>query len=150
MLTWNQLYQNLKDASYRHNELLSRFGEFAKLVASKVDEQSFHIKGLTTELHLDQGYFTTTFAGRTIMFIFTSLLEDSGRLKGNIQCYLKKEFPELTHIKIGEVNFNGDGLVDLKMPDQDSIIYIDNEKMGALYVLLHFIHKSLSLRMDAP
>src|SRR5271169_2246391 len=66
---------------YRHNELSSRFGEFALLVKSKVGEQSFHIKGITTSQHLDKGYFTTTFAGRTIVFVFTSLLEGSGNLK---------------------------------------------------------------------
>jgi len=145
MLDWRQLYQNLVGASNRYKPLASRFEEFAKLVESQVAQPAFYIKGITTSLHLDQGYFTTTFAGHTIVFSFTSLLEGNGSLKGNVQCYLKKEFPEPLHVKICEFNFDDSGRADLKAPDKGIGIFIDDDDRGALHTALHFIHESLSI-----
>lgn len=144
MLDWNQLNKNLVRVSDKHSKLASKFGEFAKLVESQVNEPTFRIKGITTSLHLDQSYFTITFAGHTIVFLFTSLLEGGETLKGSVQCYLRKEFPEPLHIKIGEFSFTRSGQTDLKTPDEGDEIIIDVD-VAALYVALHFINEGLSL-----
>ncbi len=147
MLNWDQLYKNLVRVSDKHGKLAAIFGAFAKLVEAQVNEPTFHIKGITTSLHLAQSYFTTTFAGRTILFLFTSLLESNGTLKGNVQCYLMKECPDPLHVKLGEFNFSGSGQTNLKMPDDGDEIIITID-VAALYVFLHFIHESLSPKED--
>ena len=54
MLDWNQLNKNLVKVSDKHSKLESKFGEFAMLVESQVNEPTFRIKGITASLLLDQ------------------------------------------------------------------------------------------------
>jgi len=73
VLEWNQLHQNLEQASRRHLQLLDKFERFAKFVEEQVTAPAFHIKGIGITLNLDQGFFSTTFAGRTLKFQFESV-----------------------------------------------------------------------------
>ena len=143
MLDWNQLHQNLEKTSNRHRQLASRFEQFAKFVAEQVTAQLFHIKGIGISLCLDQGFFTTTFAGRTLQFVFASVPEETGTLVGHVTCYLKKEIPALEYIPIGEFRFTGSGQTTLVDPKKNEPITIDVD-LDALYVALNFIHESLS------
>jgi hypothetical protein len=141
MLKWNTLHQNLEKAANRHLLLASRFNEFAKFIEDQITHQTFHIKGITTSLHLEQGFFTTMFSGRTLHFAFSSINEN-GTLIGNVKCHLKKEFPEPTYIEIGEFSFTGNGQTSLIEPEDNDPITIDSD-LPSLYVALHFIHESL-------
>lgn len=143
MLTWNQLHQNLEKAANRHRQLATRFENFANHVAEQVAAQPFHIKGISVSLHLEQGFFTTTFATRTLHFVFTSVQEDGGTLVGNVKCYLKRELPKSEYVAIGDFNFTGSGQTTLIEPEENVPITIDSD-LPALYVALHFIHESLS------
>ena len=49
------------------------FEEFAKFVDQQVSAPAFHIKGIGISSNLDQGFFSTTFAGRTLQFQFESV-----------------------------------------------------------------------------
>lgn len=143
MLAWNQLHQNLERTADRHNQLTSRFEQFAKYVAEQVTAQPFHIKGITVSLHLEQGFFTTTFATRTLYFVFVSTQGEGGAMVGNVKCYLKREFPEQEYVSVGEFNFTGSGQTTLIEPEDNGPITIDSD-LPSLYVALHFIHESLS------
>ncbi len=143
MLNWNALHQNLEKAAIRHQLLVSRFNNFAKFVEEQVTHQTFHIKGISTSLQLEQGIFTTTFSGRTLYFVFSSTAEDTGTLIGNVKCHLKIGFSEREFIKIGEFTFTGSGQTNLIEPEDNGPITIDSD-LSSLYVVLHFIHESLS------
>ena len=143
MLKWKQLNQTLETVASRHLQLISRFDTFANFVESQVTSQTFHIKGITSTLHLEQGFFTTTFAGRTLHFVFSSTTEDGKTLFGNVACYLKRELPEQAHIEIGKFTFNGGGQTNFIEPEENDPLTIASD-ISSLYIALHFINESLS------
>lgn len=142
MLDWNQLHQNLERASNRHRQLFSKFEAFAKFVDEQVSAPAFHIKGIGISSNIDQGSFSTTFAGRTLHFQFESVSEENGTLVGKVTCYLKKEFPSLEYISIGDFRYTGSGQTTLVDPKENDPITIDND-LAALYVVLNYINESL-------
>lgn len=143
MLKLNQLHQQLETVANRHSQLAAKFQAFAKFVEEQVTAPMFHIKGISVSLHLEQGYFTTTFASRTLRFDFSSDLSENGSLIGTVTCSLVKELPEISFVSVGEFTFTASGKTNLNNPeDGDPIIFDDD--IPALYVGLHFIHESLS------
>lgn len=143
MLEWNQLQKNLETTSNRHFRLFERFERFAKIVDEQVTAPSFHIKGIGISLNLDQSFFATTFAGRSLQFRFESVPEENGDLVGRVTCFLIKDFPELKYISIGDFRFTGNGQTTLTPPKENEQITIDYD-LAALYVVLNYIHESLS------
>jgi hypothetical protein len=138
-----QLHDNLDKASDQHTALTSVFDEFANFVKDCIQAPSIANHSITAVLHLDRGFFTTTFAGRTVSFVFTSSLEKSGNLIGNVTCYIKKEFPESKLIEFGGFTFNEEGYTNIIVPNSNDTIHIAND-LGTLLMALHFIHDSLS------
>lgn len=140
-----QLHDNLDKVAKQHIALTSVFKEFAHFVKDCVLAPSIANHNISVSLHLDQGFFTTSFANRTVSFVFTSLLEseECENLIGNVTCYLKKDFPEPKHIKFGGFNFNENGHTNLKIPDSNETVHITND-LGTFFMALHFIHQSLS------
>lgn len=143
MLEWNRLHQGLEKASSRHRQLAAIYEQFAKFVADQITEPTFHIKGIGISLHLDHGYFDTTFAGRTLQFTFESVPDENGIMIGKVSCHRKKLLPSLEYISIGEFQFTGNGQTNLVDPIENDPISIDVD-LAALYVVLNFIHESLS------
>lgn len=143
MLDWNQLHQSLEKASNRHRQLAAKFEQFAKFAAEQVAAPAFHIKGISVSLNLDQGFFTTCFAGRTLHFRFESVHEENGTLVGKVTCHLKKEFPASEYIPIGDFRFTGNGQTTLVDPTEKDPITIDVD-LAALYIVLNYVHDSLS------
>ena len=143
MLKWNQLHQQLETVANRHTQLAKKFQSFAKFVEEQVTAPTFHIKGISVSLHLEQGYFTTTFAGRTLRFDFSSALLESSSLVGTVTCSLMNEFPENSLVSVGEFTFNGSGITNLNNPEDGDPIIIDQD-IPAQYVVLHFIYEGLS------
>jgi len=143
MLEWDQLHQSLERTSNRHRQLFAKFELFSKFVDEQVSAPAFHIKGIVISSNLDQGFFSTTFVGRTLQFRFESVSEENGALVGKVTCYLKKEFPALEYISIGDFRFTGNGQTTLVDPKENDPISIEND-LAALYVVLNYIHESLS------
>lgn len=144
MLTWNQLHIDLETVSNRHRRLAAVFSEFAKSVAEQVTDKHFHISGISATLNIDQGFFTISFAGRTLYFAFASVIEENGTMVGNVHCYIKREFPAVEHIAVGNFRFTGKGQTNLIEPEEQGPVTIDGD-LADVYVALHFIHESLSL-----
>jgi hypothetical protein len=138
-----QLHDNLDKASDQHTALTSVFDEFANFVKDCIQTPSIANHSITAALHLDQGLFTTTFAGRTVSFVFTSSLEKSGNLIGNVKCYIKKNFPEPKQVEFGGFTFDAEGYTNINVPNSNKTIHIAND-IGTLLMALHFIHESLS------
>lgn len=143
MLKWNQLHQQLEAIANRHLQLAAKFQVFAKFVEEQVTAPEFHIKGISASLHLEQSYFTTTFAGRTLRFDFSTALPENSSLIGTVTCSLVKELPEISFVSVGEFTFTANGKTNLNNPEDGDPIIIDAD-IPALYVGLHFIHESLS------
>lgn len=143
MLKWSQLHQQLETVAIRHIQLAAKFQAFAKHVEDQVTNPTFHIKGISVSLYLEQGYFTTTFAGRTLHFAFSSALSENGSLVGTVTCGLIRELPEKTLVPVGEFTFTGSGKTNLNNPEDGDPITID-EDLPALYVGLNFIYEGLS------
>ena len=142
MLEWNRLHQVLEKSSSCHRQLAVKYEQFAKFVADQVTEPTFHIKGIGISLQLDQGYFVTTFAGRTLQFTFESVPDKNGILVGKVSCHRKKVLPKLEYISIGEFQFTDNGQTNLVDPMENDPLTIDVD-LAALYVVLHFIQESL-------
>ncbi|MEQ1557507.1 MAG: hypothetical protein ABL933_01035 [Methyloglobulus sp.] len=138
-----QLHDNLDKASDQHEALAAVFEEFANFVKDCIQTPSIADHTITAALHLDHGLFTTKFAGRIVSFVFTSSLEKSGNLIGNVTCYLKKEFPEPKQIEFGGFTFDEQGYTNINVPNSNETIHIAND-LGTLLMAFHFIHDSLS------
>lgn len=141
MLTWNQLHQDLEKSAKRHRQLFGVFERFAQFVAEQVSSPSFHINGITAS-PVEDGFFTVTFAGRILLFAFSSTAEQNGALSGNVDCYLKKNIPVQEHVLMGSFSFTSNGKTNLKEPEENDFIVIDCD-FSCLYVALHFIHESI-------
>jgi hypothetical protein len=139
-----QLHDNLDKASDQHTALSAVFDEFANFVKDCIQAPSIANHSITAALHLDQGLFTTTFAGRTVSFVFTSSLEKSGNLLGDVKCYIKKNFPDPKQIEFGGFTFDEKGYTNINIPNSNETIHIAND-LGTLLMALHFIHESLSI-----
>lgn len=143
MLTWDQLRQNLDLTSRRHMLLSARFENFAKFFTEQVTAQGFFIKGITTSLAIEQGFFTLAVFGRILRFDFSSPLSESGSLIGTVTCSLVKDFPEKASIRVGQFTFSGEGKTNLNNPEYDEPIVIDDD-FPSLYIGLHFVFEALS------
>ncbi|MEQ1638513.1 MAG: hypothetical protein ABL903_17725 [Methylococcales bacterium] len=141
---FTQLHDNLDKYSTQHIALSTVFEEFANFVKDCIQSPSIANHSITADLHLSRGFFTTTFAGRTISFAFTSILEnqESTNLVGNVKCYIKKEFPVCGLVEFGGFTFNEEGRTNIKIPPSEDTIRITND-IGTLLMALHFIHESL-------
>lgn len=143
MLKWNQLHQQLEGVANRHSQLAAKFQVFAKFVGEQVMAPAFHIKGISVSFHLEEGYFTASFAGRTLRFAFSSAMSENGSLAGTVTCSLVKEIPETSLVQVGEFTFTGSGKTNLINPEDGDPIIMDDDN-PALYIGLHFIYESLS------
>jgi hypothetical protein len=142
MLTWSDLHRRLGALSARHAQIVEKFDCFAKHVERQVAEPEFHIQGICTSLHLEQSYFTASFAGRTVRFQLSTPIGDSGTLKGRVVCYLVNSFPAESLVELSCFSFSGSGETDVRDPEENDPVNISVE-IGALYLALLAIHESL-------
>jgi hypothetical protein len=143
MLTWNQLHQNLGIAVNRHNQLTSKFERFAGYIKEQATAEGFHIKGIEVELNNEHYCFTISFVGRTLYFVFKTILKEAqGTLVGNVRCYLKNNYPNDEFIELGKFDFNGSGETTFILEDENIQASIEHD-IHALRIALHFIHESL-------
>ena len=143
MQKWNQLHLQLETIAKRHLQLAAKFQNFAKFMEMQVSAQTFHIKGIVVSLHVERGYFNTTFAGRTLCFTFSSSLIENGSLMGTVACYLVTDLPEKSMVPIGHFTFDSSGNTNLINPENGDQITME-EDFSALHLGLHFIYESLS------
>jgi hypothetical protein len=138
-----QLHNSLNKIAVQHKELALKFQEFARFVKDCTQTPSVANHSIIVSLqNLDKGFFTTTFARRTVSFDFTSLIDENDNLQGVVTTYLHTEFPEPKHIKFGEFNFDESGHTNIKIPNEDSKINIAND-FGTLHIVLFYIRESL-------
>ena len=137
------LHDNLDKATDQHEALAVVFADFANFVKDCVQSSSIASHNITATLHLDHGFFATTFAGRTVSFVFTSSMGSDGNLIGNVHCYLKKNFPEPRQIEFGNFTFDEAGYTNINVPNSNETIHIAND-LGTLQMALHFIYDSLA------
>ena len=145
-----RLHNSLNKASKQHIALTEKFNEFTHFIKQCLETPSVASHNISISLQqLDNGIFTTTFAGRTTTFVFTTALEDNGDLEGTVRCFIKHEFPEPKQIRLGEFAFTETGLTNLKLPNEGSRIGIAND-FGTLHIALHLIREGLrAFRMAA-
>jgi hypothetical protein len=138
-----QLHDNLHKVSDQHTALASVFEGFANFVKDCIQSPSIANHSITANLYLEQDFFTTTFAGKTVSFVFGTTLEQDRNLVGNVTCYLKKNFPEPKLIEFNSFTFNEEGFTNINIPNTNDTIHIAND-LGTLLMALHFIRESLS------
>lgn len=139
-----KLHDYLEQSFIQHEALANKFEGFGQFIRSCLKAPSVADSSILVDLrHLPQGNFSATFANRTVTFVFNSLLRGDESLVGNVKCYIHKSFPENKFIEIGEFDFDEKGNTNLKLPNEDADINLDNN-FGTLHVALHFIRLSLS------
>lgn len=139
-----KLHEYLEQSSIQHEHLANKFDEFAYFIRSCLKAPSVANSSIVVDLrHLPQRNFSATYADRTVTFVFNSLLKGDENLVGNVKCFIAKSFPESKNIEIGEFDFDENGNTNLKLPNEDADINLDNN-FGTLHIALHFIRLSLS------
>jgi hypothetical protein len=138
-----QLHSSLNKIAVQHKELALKFQEFARFVKDCTQTPSVANHSITVSLqHLDKGFFTTSFARRTISFVFTTVLDEKESLQGVVTTYDFSEFPEPKQTKFGEFTFDETGHTNIKIPNEDAQINIAND-FGTLHIVLYYIRESL-------
>lgn len=143
MLNEKQLHDQLSNAALQHRKLAAKFAEMAKHVETQMSAPRYPVPGIATTLQLEQGFFTTTFAGRTLSFVFSSSLGTEGSLIGQVACYLKKDFPQPVHLALGGFGFSASGQTSRTVLPDHVPADMDTD-LGASLITLHFIHASLT------
>jgi len=139
----NKLHDSLDTFARQHKELALKFQEFARFVKDCTQTPAVANHSITVSLqHLDSGFFTTSFASRTVTFVFKSFLDDSETLQGNVKTYLQQAFPEPKQFQFGEFVFDEMGHTDIKLQDEDAPVNFAND-LVTLDIVLHFIRESL-------
>lgn len=142
MVSWVELNDELSKAGRRDQQLCNKFNEFAKQVTDQINAQHYLVKGLETELHLEERYFVVRFVGRVLEFHLETMLSESNVLVGEVTCFVENVFPDVGFKKLGSIGFKPSGETDLKEPESGDLIYIDSD-IGAPYIVFDFIYKSL-------
>jgi hypothetical protein len=138
-----QLHNSLNKIAIQHKELALKFQEFARFVKDCTQTPSVANHSIVVSLqHLDRGFFTTSFARRTVSFVFSSIIDEKENLQGIVTTYIHSEFPESNQIKFGEFTFDETGHTNIKIPNEDSAINIAND-FGTLHIVLFYIRESL-------
>ena len=156
MLKWIELNRSMEKASKQYLDLVFQFETFAKSVESKSTLLESNFKDIKTSLHLEQGFFTITFAQQTLHFVFSSIAKSTvsgvsgvNGIEGNISCYLEREFTKRKYIKIGNFTFSDTGETNLYEPTEGDVISLQYELHSA-HLIYHFIHESLSAELIEP
>lgn len=140
MNEWNKLNQLIQQASMRHDQFSFAFAKFSKLLLTHTSSDACHIKGIRVEAESER--FTVRFAGRTVLFVFTSPADGNGILAGKVTCYLKKEIPDPELVSLGSFRLSKNGETDIVDPDSEDKIVIDDE-LPALYVAMLQLREAL-------
>jgi len=143
MQPWSALHENLGGWANRYQQLLAKFSEFANLVKTQVAVQTFHVKGIEVALHLNEGYFTTTFLGRTVRYVFSASVSASGSMVGMVHAYRVTTFPEVTATEVNSLTFTPSGQTNLIDPKENDPLNITYD-LAAIYITLDTIHSSLT------
>lgn len=141
MFNWNQLNGSLDSVDARHKALFDKFDCFARQALEKINHPKFHIKGIDIEPLGDKNHFVVKFAGRTIRFQFYTAFGEGAVLVGIVNCYLVENFPEPGYQELGSFKFSASGKTGF-FDDVGDPILIDTD-VGALYIVLNYIYKSL-------
>lgn len=143
MLNWNKTISQLQAAAQAHEKLAALFERFANEAVPQPDNPSVNLKGIKCEKHLEKGFFTLTFAARTVAFIFSSHIDAKSYMEGKVTCYVKNNLHESEHKSIGAFTFSTSGKTDQLDADNNEIC-MDSD-IGALAISLHFLNQSLHL-----
>jgi hypothetical protein len=143
MLNEKQLHDQLGNAALQHRKLAAKFAEMAKHVEAQVSAPHYPVPDIVTALQLEQGVFSTTFAGRTLSFVFSSSLGTEGSLIGQVACYMKKDFPQPVQVALGGFGFSASGQTSRTVLPEHVPADMDTA-LGASLITLHFIHTSLT------
>ena len=72
----NKLHDSLDIFARQHKELALKFQKFARFVKDCSKPLAVANHSITVSLqHVDSGFFTTSFASRTVTFMFKSFLD---------------------------------------------------------------------------
>lgn len=142
MIEFGQLHRDISTAITTHSRLLAKFKEFSQLVMDQLSRSNPVFKGIEYSSGSDNTCFSVICAGRTLKFHFKSYPLDNQTFSGRVTCHLKKELTEEDK-SIGSFNFSTNGRINFGDQENDDAITIDND-LAAIYVVLHFIHMSLS------
>ena len=141
MIKFASIRNRLTGTSTRYAALQNTFTNFALLIEAKIPA-SYGELGIVIKPRNEYGFFTATFAGHTLFFVFTtSSLNEL--LQGRVNCYLQRDFPDTARILIGGFTFKPNGETDLKDADNDDMMDISTG-FGAIAVTLHFIDLAMS------
>lgn len=144
MINWDRLNKSLISVDANRQCLLDKFDCFARQAYEKINSSNFHIKGIEIEPLGDENYFLTKFAGRTVRFQFDAAFVEGGLLSGFVNCFLVEGFPDLGCRKLGSFKFSASGKTDfINDGDGDGDALLIDTDIGALYIVLNYIHKSL-------
>ena len=145
MKPWNNLLDTLSTEAKCHNAYADLFRQFAKFITEantslgRPPLPKFDAHWIPEK----ENIITVVFAGRTLIFEFSSTRAEGEPLRGNVTCYLKKELPKPEHLVIGMFTFDKQGQTNLVEDETSEMMYVCTE-FDARYILYNFIDESLS------
>lgn len=146
MYSNDSLRQELNIFSAQHEELKANFLEFTKYIQN-LEATPEYLKHLSVVQNSDLDLFEVNFAGKRVVFHFSSTRSDEkGMLNGVVKYYNYLSFPEEKHLHLGEFTFRRNGETNLTYGPEEDNRYITHED-SAIYIVMSSLNKAISSEM---
>lgn len=142
MTRWQDTVAKLQKAGPEFNRLSGNFQQFASDVHNQVIAPGFFISGLTCDAPGIDGQLRMSFAGRVVLFIFSTFPGDRGLMAGRVTVFLERQFIEPKFLEIDSFTFDQKGRTSVTDEDGDSIFMTIDA--GALGIALHMVAQCLN------
>lgn len=142
------MYRALEEQVRRFEILHRKFGEFFEAVLCLEDRKNF---GASIKLgnHLDKNYFTVDFLDKSLIFRFSSALNETNSPVGIVTCLEPNPDDELQPLSVLSISFSNTGKVSgIDKPDDFEDPLNIGDTISAVFIVSHCIY--LALRKGMP
>lgn len=142
------MYRALEEQVRRFEILHRKFGEFFEAVLCLEDRKNF---GASIKLgnHLDKNYFTVDFLDKSLIFRFSSALNETNSPVGIVTCLEPNPDDELQPLSVLSISFSNTGKVSgIDKPDDFEDPLNIGDTISAVFIVSHCIY--LALRKGIP
>jgi len=137
------MYRALEEQVRRFEILHRKFGEFFEAVLCLEDRKNF---GVSIKLgnHLDKNYFTVDFLDKSLVFRFSSALNETNSPVGVVTCLEPNPDEEQRPLSVRSFSFSNTGKVSgIDKPDDFEDPLDIGDTISAVFIVSHCIYLAL-------
>lgn len=149
MINATAMYRALEEQVRRFEILHRKFGDFFEALLCLEDRKNF---GASIKLgnHLDKNFFTVDFLDKSLIFRFSSALNDTNAPVGIVTCLEPNPDDALQSLSVLSISFSNTGKVSgIDKPDDFEDPLDIGDTISAVFIVSHCIYLALKKGMPA-